>query len=127
MERKTVRLITTSVAVLGAFEVGLLIGRSDDSARMPPTVRAVDYRQNQDYLEISPAVRDAVARWKVKSGEDLQDRNIRVITLPDRICIKLELDARSLGGSPVYCYKVTMGRKGYEETTQLIYDGSDVE
>lgn len=120
-------LIATSIGIVGAFALGFAIGKPGEPNQLLPTGKAADDWRDKDAQEVSPAVRDAVARWKAKTGDDLRGRNIQIISLPDRICIKLAFDDISIGGEPVYCYKAVMDERAYRETTELVYDGSNVE
>jgi len=68
-------------------------------------------------------IKDAKARWNTKNNlptnhED-DGRTPIVMSFPDQNCIQLKLDAGSLGGEPIYCYK--------GDSAELVKEYSDVE
>lgn len=68
-------------------------------------------------------VRDAISRWirSVSSTEkkEMEDRVPMVFRLRDMRCVVLVLRASSVGGEPVYCYKIN--------SNDIIYSIEDVE
>jgi hypothetical protein len=126
--QKLIILISAAVSLTAAFAVGYATGKPNKPHPMSLRGEAAQDWRDQDALEVSPAVRDAVARWKIKGGDDMDGRNIQIMEFPDRMCVKLAFDDLSIGGEPVYCYKTVQGDDFvHHHTTELIYDGSDVE
>ncbi|RIV89925.1 hypothetical protein D2V17_05260 [Aurantiacibacter xanthus] len=121
------RFVATSVLIVGAFAMGYAVGRPGKPTQLLQIGEVGDDWRDKDAQEVSPAVRDAVGRWKAKTGENLRGRNVQIISLPDRMCIKLAFEDLSIGGEPVYCYKASIVEGLYRETTELVYDGSNVE
>lgn len=119
--------IAAAISLAGAFAMGFALGTPGEPTHLLPTGEAAEEWRDRDALEVSPAVRDAVARWKAKAGDDMRHRDIQTIQLTDRVCIKLAFEDLSIGGEPVYCYKTVMDGWQIRETTELVYDGSDVE
>lgn len=70
-------------------------------------------------------VDDAVARWARKNGlsgghpRAMEERVVIVAHMGQERCVLLKLRARSVGGSPVYCYA--------QNSTKLVRSFDDVE
>src|SRR5690606_10492333 len=129
---RIIRIGGAIFALLGTFVAGLVVGathRLSTPRYFPqPGETAQDWR-DKDAHAVSAAVRDAARRWQIKAKEDLSRRDIQIMYLEDRMCIKFAFDdISSIGGEPVYCYRTVEDSSGYvHETTDLVYDGSNVE
>ncbi|MFC4257200.1 hypothetical protein GRI97_16410 [Altererythrobacter xixiisoli] len=119
------------LALIGTFVAGLAVGEShrlSTPRQLPPPGKSIQDWRNKDALTVSAAVRDAARRWQIKANDDLSHRDIQIMQLEDRMCIKFAFNDLSIGGEPVYCYRTVKDSSGYvKETTDLVYDGSNVE
>lgn len=119
------------LALISTFVAGLVVGethRLSTPRQLPPPEKPTQDWRDKDALTVSAAVRDAARRWQIKANDDLSHRDIQIMELEDRMCIKFAFDDLSIGGEPVYCYRTVEDASGYvKETTDLVYDGSNVE
>jgi hypothetical protein len=81
-----------------------------------------------DYLEM-PFVQDAIHRWSVKGGEPvsrvMEGRQVETMEFPGKTCVQFTFTGPSVGGTPVYCYRLEGYHRGPNFT--LIEEYSDVE
>ncbi|MFB0874387.1 MULTISPECIES: hypothetical protein [unclassified Sphingobium] len=62
-----------------------------------------------DYLNM-PFVQDAIRRWSVKGGEPvsrvMEGRHAETMKFPGKTCVQFAFTGPSVGGIPVYCYRL---------------------
>lgn len=134
MQRKLILVALGLIVLAATFAAGHLLGSSREPPRVLPSGQAAYDARDKYAIEGSPAVRDAIARWHGKVAvegasqqEVMSGRDIQTIELPDRVCIKFAFENFDIGGEPVYCYKTVADGALRRVTTELVYDGSNVE
>jgi hypothetical protein len=77
-------------------------------------------RLQSDWNGSKAQTKDAIRRWVSKtSPRAMTGRFPYVMSFPDRNCIELKIEPGSVGGVPVYCYRVN--------SLTLLEEHSDVE
>jgi hypothetical protein len=81
-----------------------------------------------DYLKM-PFVQDAIRRWSLKGGEPvsrvMEGRQVETMEFPGKTCVQFAFTGPSVGGTPVYCYRLESDPWGPKFS--LIEEYSDVE
>lgn len=126
MRQKT-RTVVGVILVGGAcFACGIFVGR--DTYRTP---RNEVNSWRLDVYAQYPEIKDAMHRWAAKDNITIDKamayRSIEVMHFPDRECVQFQIERNSVGGVPIYCYKLDTSGSVSRPTTQLIYEHSDVE
>ena len=83
----------------------------------------------QAYFLKKPFVQDAIRRWADKSREPTgglsASRFVEIMEFPNKTCVQLAFKDASVGGVPIYCYRVNSDRS--DADFALIEEFSDTE
>jgi hypothetical protein len=126
MAYKPVSILSFTAIAVAVFVAGYFVGQD---MYVGPERDPCSWKES--VYASYPNVQDAMRRWAAKDGISIDramaDRSIEMMYFPDRDCVQFQLSTGSVGGVPIYCYRSDTSGLISRQTTELIFEHSDVE